>query len=431
MAPTTSHESDQLVRKEEAVKAQEGHLVDARRQRREVDDHVQTLMNRIAYLAQEEAKLDRDIESARRRAAEALARQGDRDQDVAATAQEVLAVLPAASGHKIRPHTGRSSLVSRMARGSSSGAAKPPSALGDVPRTPSTSAAMAGAVPPRAPSASRGRPPAAAPPAGSKGLEKSKSQGAATRAPSPGMRPGTTTSKSQPTSKTPSPGKPPPMAAASLHRSGRERDGQEAAPAASTTAGHDATVGTAGLSVARSDSSSAAMQRLSGPSNSSGSFSSAGHRTSAAAAAAVPNSMAVLHGATRDSGHDMLDADIVEELLQHAGSHTSACGGSVAGPSGLQEFATVAGGKRVVQVTAAPRKQPGEGSAAVLAGGVGWGLGSRGAPAPIPAKEAKLLAAEMAKKQQLWKVRKTFGLEPAPLSGAAAQVEEVGAGAWS
>ena len=64
------------------------------------------MMNRIAFLAQEELRLDRDIEAARRKAAEALARQATRDQEIAATAKEVLAVMPTASAPKLRPHTG-------------------------------------------------------------------------------------------------------------------------------------------------------------------------------------------------------------------------------------------------------------------------------------------------------------------------------------
>lgn len=156
--------SDQLSHREDAVKAQEGQLKDARKQGKEVDEHLQvrqspvarvwspnlhartwgmsmhacpcpspcrpsghgwccgcyrrqpieqTLMNRIAYLAQEEARVDRDIENARRRAAEALTRQvqrGHQDQDVAQTAAELLATLPSAAAQaapcKLRPHTG-------------------------------------------------------------------------------------------------------------------------------------------------------------------------------------------------------------------------------------------------------------------------------------------------------------------------------------
>lgn len=66
----------------------------------------------------------------------------------------------------------------------------------------------------------------------------------------------------------------------------------------------------------------------------------------------------------------------------------------------------------------------------MLAAGVGWGMGGRSAAAPIPAKEAKQLKKELAKKQQIWKVRKTFGLEPTPMSDSTAQVQELGAGAW-
>lgn len=68
-------------------------------------------------------------------------------------------------------------------------------------------------------------------------------------------------------------------------------------------------------------------------------------------------------------------------------------------------------------------------SATVSAAGVGWGMGGRAASSIAP-REARQLQAEMAKKQQIWKVRKTFGLEPTPMADRSAQVEELGAGAW-
>jgi hypothetical protein len=36
----------------------------------------------------------------------------------------------------------------------------------------------------------------------------------------------------------------------------------------------------------------------------------------------------------------------------------------------------------------------------------------------------------MVKKQQIWKVRKTFGLEATTLADKTAAIEELGAGAW-
>ncbi|KXZ47703.1 hypothetical protein GPECTOR_33g585 [Gonium pectorale] len=250
------------------------------------------MMNRIAFLAQEELRLDRDIEAARRRAAEALARQATKDQDIAATAKEVLAVLPAAPPTKIRPHTGRTSLIG----GGGSG----------------------------------------------------------------GMQ----------------------------HLSG---------PAAGGSSGHGSDL----------DGSLGAGASGQGP---------GGGR----------NAMSVLHGGTTGAHGAELDGEVLEELA--AGSRAAAGG---AGLGGLQEFATEGGGggRRVVQVKAAAARK-GEG-ATVAAAGVGWGLGGRaGGGAAIPPREAAQLAAEMAKKQGIWKVRRTFGLEAAPLTDRTAQVEELGSGAW-
>lgn len=67
------------------------------------------------------------------------------------------------------------------------------------------------------------------------------------------------------------------------------------------------------------------------------------------------------------------------------------------------------------------------------AAGVGWGMGGRPGAAgatTIAPREAKALQAELAKKQSIWKVRRTFGLDPTPMSDRTAQVEELGAGAW-
>ncbi|EFJ49037.1 hypothetical protein VOLCADRAFT_104482 [Volvox carteri f. nagariensis] len=142
------------------------------------------------------------------------------------------------------------------------------------------------------------------------------------------------------------------------------------------------------------------------------------------------NTMTVIHGAAQAAGE--LDGEVIEELQRGGRSGGGGTGGNGGeGPSGLQEFATESG--RKVVVVKASRKPEGTAAAtAVSAAGVGWGMGGRsaGGAAPIAPLEARQLQAEMAKKQQIWKVRKTFGLEPTPLSDRSAQVEELGAGAW-
>lgn len=65
------------------------------------------MLNRIAYLAQEEARIDRDILNMRKKAAEMLNRQGQRDDDIANTAKEILSTIPTTQGSQtLRPHTG-------------------------------------------------------------------------------------------------------------------------------------------------------------------------------------------------------------------------------------------------------------------------------------------------------------------------------------
>ena len=78
------------------------------------------------------------------------------------------------------------------------------------------------------------------------------------------------------------------------------------------------------------------------------------------------------------------------------------------------------------------------GASTKVLGGVGWGLAASSAAAsslsphvmPRSKQQAAAAQAEMQKKQSLWKVRKTFGLEPAPQHDSSAQVVECGAGAW-
>ncbi|GIL92562.1 hypothetical protein Vretimale_18976 [Volvox reticuliferus] len=540
--------SEQVLRQQGSTKAHEAQLLDARRQRKETDDQLQAMMNRIAFLAQEELRLDRDIEAARRRAAEALARQATKDQDIAATARDVLAVMPASNPPKVvRPHTGRSTLLASLSDGASAAASAsaapshrasmtsqhsnkalesaPPASLASpttsgmtaAPGTPngpdgggvSTSSGGSGGSPgtgtgigtgqpPRAPSASRGRPAVLAGRASDK-VNKlppvAPTQGTSSiRSPSPGARPSSasrpsTASRSRASSISPnSTGstrrlstegpaaaagaanaatQPAPsastasVAAGTLPPPGHLRSGNKGAGGGmSSCAAADEIVSAAGLQPSGT-THAPGIQQLTGavasqhqPGSDLGADLSlvglgSGCGTAAAGRNAMPvihgaepvadlppalssggagsgsssarNTMTVIHGAAQIAGE--LDGEVIEELQQ--GSRNG--GGVLGGPSGLQEFETESG--RKVVVVKASRKTEGT---TVSAAGVGWGMGGRTAAtaAPIAPKEARQLQAEMAKKQQIWKVRKTFGLEPTPLSDRSAQVEELGAGAW-
>ncbi|GLI71327.1 hypothetical protein VaNZ11_016490 [Volvox africanus] len=544
--------AEQVLKQQSSTKVHEAQLLDARRQRKETDEQLQAIMNRISFLAQEELRLDRDIEAARRRAAEALARQATKDQDIAATARDVLAVMPASAPPKVlRPHTGRSTLLASLSDSAASAAsssaapslrtsttsqhssrtlestpsaslASPtpsgvPAALGtpngssSVSTSTSTSGGSGGSPspgtvpgtgqPPRAPSASRGRPPVlagrasdksnklppVAPPHGTSSISS----------PSPGARPSSASRSSSANRSRASSISP--NSTGSTRRLSTEGPTTAAGAAIAVTqatpstsavsvttgtspqsghlrSGNKGTGGGMPSSTAADEGVSAAglhpsgtvhvpgIQQLTGPGASQqqeqqqpGSDLGAdlplglgsGCGTAAAGRNAMPvihgaepvadlapalssggagsgsssarNTMTVIHGAAQTAGE--LDGEVIEELQQ--GSR----GGGVVlgGPSGLQEFETESG--RKVVVVKASRKAEGT---TVSAAGVGWGMGGRtaGTAAPIAPKEARQLQAEMAKKQQIWKVRKTFGLEPTPLSDRSAQVEELGAGAW-
>ncbi|KAL6763766.1 hypothetical protein V8C86DRAFT_3022713, partial [Haematococcus lacustris] len=77
-----------------------------------VDMFVQALLNRISYLQNEEAKLDRDIEGTRKKTEALLSRKVEcsRDQDVARAANDVLLALKSD-----RPSTGRSAISAAKA----------------------------------------------------------------------------------------------------------------------------------------------------------------------------------------------------------------------------------------------------------------------------------------------------------------------------
>lgn len=137
------------------------------------------------------------------------------------------------------------------------------------------------------------------------------------------------------------------------------------------------------------------------------------------------NRMAMLNG-----GRTQEEAEIIEELL---GAATDAQPQKM---EGLHQFNTQEVARVVhIKASSSGRQQAGAGSSgaagsaqAVLAAGVGWGLGRPAAASGDAA--AKMPVSEMEKKKQIWKLKKTFGLEAVPLQDGSAQVAEYGAGAW-
>ena len=132
------------------------------------------------------------------------------------------------------------------------------------------------------------------------------------------------------------------------------------------------------------------------------------------------NTMEVLSG-------QKVDLDLIEELI--AGCSSAASGQL----EGLKQFSVESAAKVVhMRATATRKAVDGNGStAAVIAAGVGWGLGSGTPPSSINLDSGGNAAeAELVKKRQIRNVRKAFGLEPTPLHDASAQLLEVGAGAW-
>eukprot|EP00198_Chlamydomonas_reinhardtii_P010836 XP_001700173.1 predicted protein [Chlamydomonas reinhardtii] len=337
--------SDQVAKASAAAKAQEHILYGARKQRKETDDQLQAT----------------------------------RDQEIAATAKDVLAVMPTAPAPKLRPHTGRSALLASLSEGSGGAAAAAATSLrssvvaqssskslgdgaagahgtagaGTTERRgsgaaagtsgraslegPGAGAAGAGAhgMPPRAPSASRGRPPV---PVGRAADKLNKLP--------PGPRGAAT------------------AASASVAGAGAGGPVVSAAPArgSSAEADPDLVLGAG----AGGGSRASGLQHLPGTSGhgqghgqewEGGDLGAGG--AWAAGNGGGRNAMAVIHGGAGGEGaHGAeLDAEVIEELA-HGHGHGSAAGGAGAGgagPSGLQEFATESG-RRVVQVKGSSRK---------------------------------------------------------------------------
>ena len=141
-------------------------------------------------------------------------------------------------------------------------------------------------------------------------------------------------------------------------------------------------------------------------------------------------------------GRGDVDLDLIEELIAGLSSGTGS--EQQQQLQGLQQF-SVESASRVVHVRAAAAKKVEGVSSAVVAAGVGWGLGSgggvgeaagaspvvvQGSEGPSSKDEAVQRELELAKKRQLRSVRKAFGLQPTPLQDTSAQLLELGAGAW-
>ena len=100
----------------EAIASQkESQLSEVRKERKQTDDKLQAALNRIAFLKQEESKIDRDIENARKRTLELLSRKAEKaeklkDGEVLSTTKDILGSIAAdtkATGSKpLRPTTG-------------------------------------------------------------------------------------------------------------------------------------------------------------------------------------------------------------------------------------------------------------------------------------------------------------------------------------
>mmetsp|Transcript_20577 Transcript_20577/g.45043 ORF Transcript_20577/g.45043 Transcript_20577/m.45043 type:complete len:472 (-) Transcript_20577:196-1611(-) len=448
----------------------EKQLHEARKQRKEKDDQLQAMLNRIGYLQSEEAKIDRDIENARNKARDMLSRKAEKaeklnDQDVAATAKEIIGTIstPPPASKPLRPVTGRSSLQASIASSGSLAAsvqlaasaaapaapvAQPTAVSISSPRVTSPSTSARPASRQRAPSAARARDPstsatraqaapsasthntaaAAVPPRGHSAVRSSGGGSRASSASPTPCPPSTSAPPSAPSSSQGHCAKDKHTATATTASSNSSKQHAEDAPGPSAAAAaHKAQH--AGEDVLEDVAGSGAQGRHSGR--------------------VGVNRMELLSG----TGHGDADLDLIEELLSGSGANDK---GEEQQLQGLQQFSSQVA-SRTVQVRATTTKRQdshsgasasGGPSAVVLAAGVGWGLGgpsrdTAGAasamqPALMPPvgvlsgdkEEAARLQKEMAKKRQLWSVRKAFGLHATPQGDASAQVVECGAGAW-
>eukprot|EP00798_Chlamydomonas_sp_ICE-L_P015253 gene15253-21335_t len=371
---------------EKSVAQAEAQVAAARKQKKMTDGDLQTmmmnrisflqgeqsktLMNRISFLQGEESKIDRDIENMRNKTKDLLNRKVEKaeklnDEDTAVTVKEILGALPPSVPRVARSSSGRSTLA---AAASSSQPVSP--GLKPKASTPGTSG-----LPPRQRSASAQRP---APSPASKTSSEAN--------PNPKLKRNSSAESSRSTS-----------------RSGKESSVPKPPRASlSSSGGSNSMKGVrSSMSLGRSGDKLGETLPAQGPPTPSGSKT---------------NKMELIGGAAGSE----LDQDIVEELI--GGGNTCDQPTKL---EGLHQFSTQTQGKVVLRAAATKTQSS-------VAAGVGWGLG-RGSYGPeatgvamaADKKEASQAQKDFAKKQQLWKVRKTFGLDPTPLKDASAKGREL------
>ncbi|KAG1664176.1 hypothetical protein FOA52_011352 [Chlamydomonas sp. UWO 241] len=382
----------------EQLTARERQLSVARKERRDTESNHQAMLNRISFLRSQEATLDRDIETAKRRALELLQRKAEKaeqalENDVAAALKDVLGRVgplpqPGSRTH-MRVSTGRSSPRAGAIvapRGVVEGAASGSGRSASASRSSGTSSSS----PPKPT------------------LKPSLS--------SPASTPARTAAKASASAAATAGAKRPP----SVPRPGMP-------PAPPITKARSASGGMHVLDEGAAAGSSQSAQRRGGSAGSSGSGGGGGGGL---------NTMEVMGG-----GGSGMDEELIEELI------ASGSGGAAAQAQmqGLATFSTGPAARGRVEVRVVRRQDSGSGagggpSSAALAAAVGWGKGAPTAPssalpsAPavsLDPKESARLKAALDKKRQLWGVRKAFGLEPTKLADGSASVVECGAGAWS
>ncbi|GAX73866.1 hypothetical protein CEUSTIGMA_g1316.t1 [Chlamydomonas eustigma] len=412
-------------RVEELALAKERQLLEVKRSRKDADEKLQSMLNRINFLKSEEAKFDREIENARKRTRDLLARKAEKaerskDEDLLSTAKDILGALgPSISEKKpLRPNTGRSSLGSLNNSQSISSAA---AALIHQ------SIAVSAASPSKSSSAGQ---------VGNLRPGSSKQQ----RLVSSGGKPLKPTLSSDK-----------PTASSAINHTKRNRSSSS-----STSSSQHSSPSAERPPIPKTSErvpSPANITRFTKNSGDGSSMSSSSQAQNAIRAESpttassnpsdlfnvVPSSSIISPNSDGNkmdmlSAHNNVDQELIEELIA-GGSNSSHFGEERL--QGLHQFSTEAAGK-VVEVRAARRQDSSStGSVAmVVAAGVGWGLAGNPASVssvPLMVNEAvdqNRLKQELVKKRQIRTVRKAFGLEPTPLHDSSAQVIEIGAGAW-
>jgi hypothetical protein len=388
---------------------------------------MQSMLNRINFLKSEEAKFDREIENARKRTRDLLARKAEKaekskDEDLLSTAKDILGALgPSTFQNKpLRPNTGRSSLGSlhnsQYLRTAAAALLHQSSAHSAVtPSKPSAAGEAGSLVHP----AGRSRQPRLAS-SGGKPLKPtlSSDQPLACSATQIHMK----RNRSLPTS-TSSQQVPPTAERPPVPR----RPDRVSSPACSSRFTKTSSDGSSMSSSSYIQNTIRAESPTTATSDLSDMFdavpSSCAHRPDS-----DKNKMDML------TAHHHVDPDLIEELIAGGSQSSHLCEERL---QGLQQFSTEAAGQ-VVEVKAARRQDSSTGSVAMaVAAGVGWGLaGNPSSTSSAPclvldeAVDKTRLQQELVRKRQIRSVRKVFGLEPTPLLNASAQVMEIGAGAW-